>query len=103
MASRYTHRRAKAKGRFIPKTLHPTDEIPFPDIDAGLTQDCVRAGAVEIEVRHGEMHQVLLARELHGIAGDLQLPDGLGMETYVAGIERSLLQSALNQSRRGAD
>src|SRR5205807_6837392 len=29
------------------------------------------------------------------IGGDLRLPDGLGMETYVAGIERSLLQSAL--------
>src|SRR5947209_8663835 len=32
------------------------------------------------------------------IGGDLRLPDGLGMETYVAGIERSLLQSALSQS-----
>jgi two-component system response regulator PilR (NtrC family) len=29
---------------------------------------------------------------------DAVLPQGLGMETYVAGIERSLLQSALNQS-----
>ena len=29
---------------------------------------------------------------------DVTLPEGLGMETYVAGIERSLLQSALNQS-----
>ena len=33
------------------------------------------------------------------VAGsDLTLPQGVGMENYVAGIERSLLQSALNQS-----
>jgi two-component system response regulator PilR (NtrC family) len=32
------------------------------------------------------------------ISGDLTLPEGLGMENYVAGIERSLLQNALNQS-----
>src|ERR1700751_2038384 len=38
------------------------------------------------------------AGSLPDIGGDLRLPDGVGMETYVAGIERSLLQSALNQS-----
>jgi two-component system response regulator PilR (NtrC family) len=32
------------------------------------------------------------------IGGDLTLPEGLGMENYVAGIERTLLQSALHQS-----
>ena len=32
------------------------------------------------------------------IGGDVTLPEGVGMESYVAGIERSLLQSALNQS-----
>ena len=32
------------------------------------------------------------------IGGDVTLPEGLGMENYVAGIERSLLQSALTQS-----
>ena len=32
------------------------------------------------------------------IGGDLSLPEGIGMENYVAGIERSLLQDALNQS-----
>jgi two-component system response regulator PilR (NtrC family) len=32
------------------------------------------------------------------IGADVTLPVGLGMETYVAGIERSLLQNALNQS-----
>jgi two-component system, NtrC family, response regulator PilR len=32
------------------------------------------------------------------IGGDAILPEGMGMETYVAGIERSLLQNALNQS-----
>jgi two-component system response regulator PilR (NtrC family) len=32
------------------------------------------------------------------IGADLNLPDGVGMENYVAGIERSLLQNALNQS-----
>jgi two-component system, NtrC family, response regulator PilR len=30
--------------------------------------------------------------------GDVSLPNGVGMETYVAGIERSLLQGALTQS-----
>src|ERR1700756_4321974 len=30
--------------------------------------------------------------------GEAALPQGIGMETYIAGIERSLLQSALNQS-----
>jgi two-component system response regulator PilR (NtrC family) len=38
------------------------------------------------------------AGTLPEISGDLALPDGLGMENYVAGIERSLLQNALNQS-----
>jgi two-component system response regulator PilR (NtrC family) len=32
------------------------------------------------------------------IGADVTLPEGLGMESYVAGIERSLLQNALNQS-----
>jgi len=32
------------------------------------------------------------------IGGQLTLPEGFGMENYVAGVERSLLQSALNQS-----
>jgi two-component system, NtrC family, response regulator PilR len=32
------------------------------------------------------------------VASELTLPEGFGMENYVAGIERSLLQSALNQS-----
>src|SRR3954466_8699741 len=30
--------------------------------------------------------------------GNLSLPEGMGMENYVAGIERSLLQNALNQT-----
>ena len=32
------------------------------------------------------------------VGGQLTLPEGFGMENYVAGVERSLLQSALNQS-----
>jgi two-component system, NtrC family, response regulator PilR len=32
------------------------------------------------------------------VGGNLTLPNGMGMENYVAGIERTLLQSALNQS-----
>ena len=32
------------------------------------------------------------------LGADLSLPEGIGMENYVAGIERSLLQGALNQS-----
>jgi two-component system response regulator PilR (NtrC family) len=31
------------------------------------------------------------------VGSDLSLPQGIGMENYVAGIERSLLQNALNQ------
>jgi len=31
-------------------------------------------------------------------AGSTSLPEGFGMENYVAGIERSLLQAALQQS-----
>jgi two-component system response regulator PilR (NtrC family) len=32
------------------------------------------------------------------IGSSVSLPEGMGMENYVAGIERSLLQTALNQS-----
>jgi two-component system response regulator PilR (NtrC family) len=32
------------------------------------------------------------------VGNELTLPEGFGMEGYVAGIERSLLQNALNQS-----
>jgi len=32
------------------------------------------------------------------VGGDVTLPEGVGMENYVAGIERTLLQNALNQS-----
>ena len=35
---------------------------------------------------------------LPDISGEITLPDGIGMENYVAGIERSLLQTALHQS-----
>jgi two-component system response regulator PilR (NtrC family) len=38
------------------------------------------------------------AAALGEVGGDLTLPQGMGMENYVAGIERSLLQGALNQS-----
>jgi two-component system, NtrC family, response regulator PilR len=35
---------------------------------------------------------------LPGVASGSVLPEGVGMENYVAGIERSLLQHALEQS-----
>ena len=38
------------------------------------------------------------ASGLPELGSDLSLPQGIGMENYVAGIERSLLQGALNQS-----
>jgi two-component system response regulator PilR (NtrC family) len=38
------------------------------------------------------------ASSLPELGVDLSLPEGIGMENYVAGIERSLLQGALNQS-----
>jgi len=38
------------------------------------------------------------AGALPEIGSDVTLPEGMGMESYVAGIERSLLQNALNQS-----
>jgi len=38
------------------------------------------------------------ANSLPELGADLSLPQGIAMENYVAGIERSLLQGALNQS-----
>jgi two-component system response regulator PilR (NtrC family) len=38
------------------------------------------------------------ASSLPELGADFNLPQGIGMENYVAGIERSLLQGALNQS-----
>jgi two-component system, NtrC family, response regulator PilR len=38
------------------------------------------------------------ASSLPELGVDLSLPQGIGMENYVASIERSLLQGALNQS-----
>ena len=38
------------------------------------------------------------AGALPEIGSDVTLPAGMGMENYVAGIERCLLQNALNQS-----
>src|SRR5260370_35271695 len=69
LAALYSLWRGQAKAGF---SLHPPYEIAFPDFDAGLAQDCVGGGAVEIEVRQDEMREVLLAGELQGVAGDIE-------------------------------
>jgi hypothetical protein len=43
-------------------------ESVFPDLDAGVAQDCVSGGAMEIEVRHGHVQQTLPAAELRLVA-----------------------------------
>src|SRR5216683_5293829 len=57
------------QGRF---SLNTANEVAFPDFHTALTQDCVGGGAVEIEVRHGEMLEILLARELQRVAGNAE-------------------------------
>src|SRR5260370_31461423 len=69
LAAFYTLWRGQVKAGF---SLHTPYEIAFPDFDAGLAQDCVGGGAVEIEVRQDEMREVLLAGELQGVAGDIE-------------------------------
>jgi two-component system response regulator PilR (NtrC family) len=56
---------------------------------------------VELPVERPKARAVAAAAGQPGLTengSDSILPDGVGMETYVAGIERSLLQNALNQS-----
>jgi len=48
------------------------EEIAFPDLDAAVAQDCVRGRAMEIEVRQGEVQQILLSRELQRVAADAE-------------------------------
>ena len=56
---------------------------------------------VELPVERPKARAAAAAAGLPGLTengSDSILPEGVGMETYVAGIERSLLQNALNQS-----
>jgi len=66
--------------------LETTDELR---VEIPAERPKVRAAAAAAGAASGT---------LPDIGGELRLPDGLGMEAYVAGIERSLLQSALNHS-----
>src|SRR5471030_937629 len=54
----------------VHSALDGADEIPFPDFDATLAQDCVGRGAVEIEVRHGEMLEILRTGQFQRITAD---------------------------------
>src|SRR5471030_2087004 len=54
----------------VHSALDGADEIPFPDFDATLAQDCVGRGAVEIKVRHGEMLEILRTGQFQRIAAD---------------------------------
>ena len=78
---------AKPRAACAKDLLGDAEEIPFPDLDARLTQDCVGRGAMEIEVRQCEVEQILLAGELQRIATDgeddlaaLAAVDLLGLE-----------------------
>src|SRR5260370_19832102 len=65
LAALYTLWRGQAKAGF---SLHTPYEIAFPDFDAGLAQDCVGGGAVEIEVPPDEMRAEQRRGELHGVS-----------------------------------
>jgi two-component system response regulator PilR (NtrC family) len=113
LASHFLKKYASAAGRSIlrvnPASLGSLCGYEWPGNVRQLENTVERAVALETT---DELHVELPAERpkaraaaaaagagsLPEIGGDLRLPDGVGMETYVAGIERSLLQSALNQS-----
>src|SRR5438874_4849101 len=82
------------QGRF---SLNTPYEVAFPDFHAALAQDCVGGGAVEIEVRHGEMQQILLTGQLQRVAGN-----GEGDLTALAAIDLVGLE-ALEVAQHGID
>src|SRR6516165_7397832 len=49
------------------------DEVALADLDAVVAQDRVRRHVVEVEVRHGEVQQIVLAVEGHRAVRKLEL------------------------------
>ena len=113
LANHFLKRYATAAGRSIlrvhPGSLSALCDYEWPGNVRQLENTVERAVALETSE---DLHVELPAERpkaraaaaaagvgaLPEVGGDVTLPTGMGMETYVAGIERSLLQTALNQS-----
>jgi two-component system, NtrC family, response regulator PilR len=113
LVNHFLKKYASAAGRNILR-LHPSSleilcDYEWPGNVRQLENTVERAVALETS---DELHVELpmerpkaraaaagaVAGSLPELGADLCLPQGIGMENYVAGIERSLLQGALNQS-----
>jgi Transcriptional regulator containing PAS, AAA-type ATPase, and DNA-binding domains len=113
LANHFLKKYASAAGRSILRVNSPSLDClcgyEWPGNVRQLENTVERAVALETS---DELHVELPAERpkaraaaasaeggtLPAIGADWSLPSGVGMENYVAGIERSLLQSALNQS-----
>ena len=113
LANHFLKKYATAAGRSIlrvnPRSLDSLCGYEWPGNVRQLENTVERAVALETT---DELHVELPAERpkaraaaaaagtsgLPEVGSELALPDGFGMENYVAGIERSLLQNALNQS-----
>jgi two-component system, NtrC family, response regulator PilR len=112
LVNHFLKKYASAAGRGIlrvqPASLASLCDYDWPGNVRQLENTVERAVALETSE---ELHVELPAERpkaraaaasadggLPAIGSDLTLPQGMDMENYVAGIERSLLQSALNQS-----
>jgi len=113
LANHFLKKYATAAGRSIlrvhPGSLEASCGYEWPGNVRQLENTVERAVALEMT---DELHVEIPAERpkaraaaaaangsgLPEVGGELTLPDGFGMESYVAGIERSLLQNALNQS-----
>ncbi len=113
LANHFLKKYASAAGRSIlrvnPRSLDSLCGYEWPGNVRQLENTVERAVALETTE---ELHVELPAERpkaraaaaaagasgLPEVGSELTLPDGFGMENYVAGIERSLLQNALNQS-----
>lgn len=113
LANHFLKKYASAAGRSIlrvnPRSLDSLCGYEWPGNVRQLENTVERAVALETT---DELHVELPAERpkaraaaaaagasgLPEVGSELMLPDGFGMENYVAGIERSLLQNALNQS-----
>ncbi|HLV87437.1 MAG TPA: sigma-54 dependent transcriptional regulator [Candidatus Sulfotelmatobacter sp.] len=113
LANHFLKKYATASGRSILRvhagSLSALCEYDWPGNVRQLENTVERAVALETsEELHVEIPAerpkaraaaaAMGAGGLPEIGSDMTIPDGMQMENYVAGIERSLLQSALNQS-----
>ena len=113
LANHFLKKYASAAGRSILRvhapSLHALCDYEWPGNVRQLENTIERSVAletsdelhVELPVERPKVRAAAAAAggsTLPDISGELSLPDGLGMENYVAGIERSLLLGALHQS-----